>query len=50
MTKLKGRKCKYLLLIFKDWIKQGRLGSPRVLFLFLSAPISLRGTRGFRYR
>jgi len=32
----------------KEWINQGRLCSPRVLFLFLSAPLSLRGTRGLR--
>jgi len=32
----------------KEWISQGRMCSPRVLFLFLSAPVSLRGNRGFR--
>jgi len=32
----------------KDWINHGRPCSPRVLFLFLSCPTALRGTRGSR--
>merc|ERR1719422_2626785 len=32
----------------KDWVNHGRPCSPRVLFLFLSCPTALRGTRGSR--
>lgn len=32
----------------KDWINHGRPCSPRVLFLFLSAPVALRGSRGLK--
>jgi len=32
----------------KEWVAQARPCSPRLLFLFLSSPISLRNTRGLR--
>jgi len=32
----------------RDWASQGRPASPRLLFLFLSAPLALRGDRGVR--
>lgn len=32
----------------KEWLNHGRPCSPRVLFLFLSCPTALRGTRGSR--
>jgi len=32
----------------KDWVNHGRPCSPRVLFLFLSCPTALRGSRGSR--
>ena len=32
----------------REWASQGRPASPRLLFLFLSAPLALRGDRGVR--
>ena len=32
----------------RDWTQQGRPCPPRVLFLFMSCPASLRGSRGLR--
>ena len=34
--------------IAKDWVNQGRPCAPRVLFLFMSCPTALRGSRGFK--
>ena len=38
-----------LFMLVQDWVLHGRPCPPRVLFLFLSAPISLRGNRGIRW-